>query len=224
MPCFSVRFLGLCLSLILSHSHSTNTTKAAVCPVAEKRSNNTHIESDDQKRRFTEISGISVSTQYTYNGVPVMYGLADIGDGARFGVWDSASGKRLLTLQLPAVDGISNVDWESMDIGSCGGKHKHQQCLYIVDAGDNLARASGGDQSGRSSTYKIIRVLEPNYAEFSDNDELALDIISVLPFEYTHSSSPTLYADSEASFIDHTGWGEGNDVGDFYTITKWSGR
>lgn len=223
MPNLRASFLGLCLSLTFSKAHSTNTTKVAVCPVATERSNQTRIDSDDPFRRYTEISGMCISTHHTYNGAPIMYALADIGDGARFGAWDSVSGKRLLTWKLPDVDGISNVDWESMDIGTCGGKHVHKQCLYIVDAGDNVARSSGGSRSGRSSTYKIIRIMEPNYTEFSDNDELDLAAISVLPFEYTDRSAPTQFADSEASFIDHTGWGGGN-VGDFHIITKWDSR
>lgn len=50
---------------------------------------------------------------------------------------------------------------------------------------------------------------------------LPVSRFSVLPFNYLDSSSPTKFADCEAMFLDHGGWGEGAAKGDIYVVPKW---
>ena len=129
-------------------------------------------------------------------------------------------GERFMTLFLPNTT-ITNVDWESMAIGSCG--NFDGTCIYIADVGDNTARTSSGRRSRRKNLgidYRLVKVQEPNWEDYEDGDELPLSSISVLPFDYMHPSSPVSYFDCESTFLDHTGWGDGNAVGDYYVVTK----
>jgi hypothetical protein len=150
--------------------------------------------------------------------------------GERIGIWDSATGERLLTVRLPntTTDVFNNEDWESMAVGPCGSFVG--TCIYIADTGDNTARASSGRRSQRINPYRILKIIEPDWQQYQDNEELPLESITVLPFDYLHPDSPKPYADSEGSFIDYTGWGNdddgesSNNVGDFYIVTKWDSK
>jgi len=97
-------------------------------------------------------------------------------------------------------------------------------CLYIADTGDNLARTSKGEESERMMPYRIIKMQEPDWKMYSDDMVVPASTIEVLEFDYLDPSSPTLVADSEAMFMDHTGWGEGKSIGDLYVVTKWDNR
>jgi hypothetical protein len=145
--------------------------------------------------------------------------------GERIGIWDSATGERLLTVRLPnTTTDVINEDWESMSVGPCGSFEG--TCIYIADTGDNTARSSSGRRSQRIYPYRILKIIEPDWRQYQDDEELPLNSITVLPFDYMHPDSPKPYADSEGSFVDYTGWGndEGdgsNQIGDYYLITKW---
>jgi len=173
--------------------------------------------------------------------------LADV-SGGRIGVYRSASGRRLLTLILGNAT-TPNWDWESMTYGSCGASPNYTianadkerpyplsgNCLYVADVGDNVAIDTKGKRSDRFLPdrnfylpYRIIKIKEPNYTFFGDALETLDNItvpdqdVSILPYTYYHESSPTDYADCEAIFIDHTGWGHDGNVGDIYLVTKWA--
>ena len=64
-----------------------------------------------------------------------------------------ATGLRLATVHIASA---SNVDWEDISIDRRAGVEE----LYIIDAGDNLARTSDGAM-GRAS-IQIYRLSEPN--------------------------------------------------------------
>lgn len=181
------------------------------------------MESDDPVKRFVEISGIAMSPKIRApSGFRAFYGINDGGGGNRLGVFDSGNGKRLLTFQIPS-NIITNIDWETMTIGSCGISGESDYCIYIGDIGDNPARVSKGRNSRRSAKtgYRILKIKEPNYKNFPDNYMLPASRFSVLPYNYLDSSSPTRFADSEAFFLDHTGWGEDGAKGDIYILPKW---
>ena len=116
-----------------------------------------------------------------------------------------------------------SIDWEAMAIGTCGNTMEGS-CLYIADTGDNLARTSKGEKTERMMPYRIIKMQEPDWKMYSDNMVIPASTIEVLEFDYLDPSSPTLVADSEAMFMDHTGWGEGKSIGDIYVVTKWDNR
>ena len=179
------------------------------------------IQSADPVKIFNEISGLAMSPKIQApSGKRVVYGLNDGGGGNRLGVFDSGTGKRLLTFQIPTSI-FTNIDWETMTIGSCGSTGEDSTCIYIGDVGDNRARVSAGTNSRRSAStaYRILKIKEPNYKNFPDNYMLPLTRLSVLRYNYLDSSSPTKYSDCEAMFIDHTGWGGAK--GDLYVVTKW---
>jgi len=161
-------------------------------------------------------------TQTGPSGEPIVWGFGDGGDGRRIFAWDTADGSRQKTL-LIRTDIVDNVDWESMTIGSCGSIGVDESCLYVVDSGDNTARTSGGRRSQRAGKpYRILKIKEPNLSDFEDQDHVPITYISALEYDYLSDSSPTDFADSEASFIDHVGWGEDGAIGDLYIVTKWS--
>ena len=182
-----------------------------VCPIITAVDNSTHVDTSDG---FEEISGLAVSTtQVSPEGNPIFFAANDGGNGPQLGVWDSLTGERLLTLSLREA---INQDWEAMAIGSCGGDDEDESCIYIGDIGDNTGRASGGER-GRDTTYRILKIREPIWTDYDDDDEIP--VVSTLAFDYRHPSSPTRYADSEALFVDHTDWG--GSPGDLYIVTKW---
>lgn len=172
-----------------------------------------------QSNEFSEISGLAISPSQVSptSGAAVMFAINDSGGGPRLGLFDSASGAKLLTLQIP----IPNTDWESMSIGSCGVTDMNKTCLYIADTGDNRARLSGGYSSRRESRYNIVRIEEPLLKDFVDNERIPDSYVSNLRFRYQSESSPTNNADCEATFLDNAGWGKDGAIGDLYLITKW---
>ena len=193
------------------------------CPTIGSTTRNARLQSYDPVKSFTEISGLALSpTQNTASNNPVLYGISDGGGGERLGMFDSWTGQRLLTLQIPGSI-ITNRDWESMAIGSCGTTGVNETCIYIADAGDNTARNNNGRRTGRGSStpYRILKIREPLLADFNDNDVIPMSYLSLLTFNYLDASSPTDFADCEAMFIDHVGWGAGSRVGDIYLVTKW---
>lgn len=139
------------------------------------------------------------------------------------GLFDAGTGQRLLTLRIPS-EFLTNKDWESMTIGSCGSTGVTQSCLYIADIGDNTARTNGGRRTGRGSStpYRILKVREPLLQDYnSTNNLIPTSDLSLLTFNYLDDSSPTEFADCEALFMDHVGWGYGGRIGDLYLVTKW---
>jgi hypothetical protein len=153
----------------------------------------------------------------------MLFGVSDGGGGERLGMFDSGTGQRLLTLEIP-YDFFTNKDWESMAIGSCGSTGVSDSCLYIADTGDNTARTNSGKKTGRGSStpYRILKIREPILQDFSaTNNTIPTSYLSLLTFNYKDSSSPTDYADCEALFLDHVGWGYGARIGDLYLVTKW---
>jgi len=188
------------------------------------------LQTSDAIGNNAEISGISFSSKYVGpSGQPILYGINDKGNGERLVLWDSGTGARLRTFSVPHV---VNVDWEDLTIGTCGhfnedasknSKRGSSTCLYIMDTGDNTARESRGTTSDRNGVYYIIKLHEPKWSDYADYAVLPSSSVSILSFNYSHSTSPTKYADSESAFLDHTGWG-GGTPGDLYVITKWGGR
>ena len=230
-------FLLLLLVLVQPLRRIQASVNRIVCPTSRTGlyTENT-LDTDDPQKLNDEISGLAFSaTQLGPSGQPILYGINDGGNGERLVVWDSGTGARLRTFVVP---GVTNVDWEDLTLGVCTGPGSDsmvsrtnsntdtpQHCLYIADSGDNTARESRGRRTSRSShdqPYQILQVAEPPWDVWHDYAELPLDSVSILPFDYSHPSSPTLYADSESLFIDHTGWG-GGSRGDLYLVTKWGG-
>lgn len=211
--------------LILSFSHvaSAANLDRPVCPISVSYRNETRLHTLDPVQRYTELSGLAASpNQLSPDGNVILYGMNDGGGGERLGVWDSVTRELLMSLNVPSSN-IVNFDWESMSTGSCGTSGHDEMCIYIADVGDNTGRASAGRRSTRNAAnpYRILKIKEPHLPDFEDDDTIPESHISVLPFDYTHPSSPTQYADCEAIFIDHKGWGEGGAAGDLYIITKW---
>lgn len=218
-----LRFLSLRviapLALVL-HSKSASALDL-VCPRIGATDSGTRLRVDDPNGQdFIEISGSGLSSiQTAPSGEPVLFVVNDKGGGARLGVYDSGNGERLLTLGLNVLP--SSNDWESMAIGSCG--NYHGTCIFIADVGDNSARKAGGASSIRGTEpYRIYKVREPILENFQDNNEIPAEDTEILEFNYLHASSTADYADCEAVFLDHTGWG--GSIGDLYLVTKWNGR
>jgi hypothetical protein len=195
-----------------------------VCPRPIAFDNSTRIESADPIKSFREISGLAISPKIQApSGERIVYGINDGGGGNRLGVFDSETGKRLLTYRIPESI-ITNIDWETLTIGSCGSTGVNSTCIYVGDTGDNPARVSGGRSSRRSTrtSYRILKIKEPNYKNYPDNVEIKMSRFSVLTYNYLDSTSPTKYCDCEAMFLDHTGCGNDDDsVGDLYIVPKW---
>jgi hypothetical protein len=167
----------------------------------------------DPVQRFAEISGTVISpNQVSPKNNSILFGISDGGSGSRVGVWDSETGERLLTLSLGEV---INQDWEAMTIGSCGNTGINKSCLYILDGGDNRARNNGGKRSGRDgASYKILKMYEPDYRLFQDDDVFPSAYLSTLEYDYFHDSSPTSYADCETMFMDSI-------TGNIYLVSKF---
>lgn len=190
---------------------SALVSSQAMCPIVEDRFSRTRLGSSDPNGpNFKEVSGLAFSPSQTYNGNPVFFAVSDGGGDARIGIFDSESGKRLRTLRVDR-NFFRNADWESMTMGSCGRSGSGDNCLYIMDAGDNQARMNNGNK-GRDD-YAILKIREPRWTDYSDNDEIPTSRMAKMRFDYRHSSSPTNYADCESMFIDHTGWGDGEEKG-----------
>jgi len=218
------------------------------CPRVGTTDKDVHIETPYYSN-MKELSGLSLSqSQTTADGHPIFFAVSDSGAGPVLGMWNGKTGQLLRQLK---VVGVENQDWEDMALGSCGNlpatatgngasssrttgkrKNKHkkdQQCLYIGDIGDNNARTSDGRLTSRANgVYRIYKMLEPQLGDLStsgiygNQTQIELPVLQTLYFDYSHPSSPTAHADSEAIFLDHTGWGEDEEVGDIYVMTKWN--
>jgi hypothetical protein len=201
------------LSLAVCHSFGN------MCPVRESRHADTRLKSNDPNGpNFREISGIAFSPSQKYHGRPIFFAISDGGGDARIGMFDSETGRRLRTLRV-AESYFGNIDWESLTIGSCGKSGVDRTCLYIMDGGDNRARETNGKR-GRSR-HRILKIKEPKLDDYNDNDRISRSRMSRLDYDYRHSSSPTNYADSEAMFLDHKGWGDGEEIGGEFYLTSF---
>lgn len=182
-----------------------------MCPVVRDKYTTVRLESNDPNGPdYKEVSGIAFSPTQKVNGNPVFYAVSDGGGDARIGVFDSGNGRRIKTLKLDRGF-FPNRDWESLTIGSCGRSGVNDNCLYVMDAGDNKARTTRG-REGRNNS-QILKIKEPNINEYSDNDQIPKSKTSRLRFDYRHSSSPTNHADCEAMLLDHAGWGKDAEIG-----------
>ncbi|CAJ1964835.1 unnamed protein product [Cylindrotheca closterium] len=197
------------------------------CPIIQRVDHSTRLEIRDPfnpNDNWNEISGIAVSpTQTGPSGAPVIFGHND-GPSSKmvFAAWDSGTGQRLKTINLESNSRLPlfHQDWEDMTIGPCG-PNTNESCLYLADTGDNRAQVSGSNTQRNGRPYTIYKIREPQLHKISDNVVLrAQDNVSVLQFDYRHSSSPSRYANCEAMFVDHAGWG--GEVGDLYLVTKWN--
>jgi hypothetical protein len=190
-----------------------------MCPVVQSTSVDTLLKSyDPNGPDFGEVSGLAFSPSQRSNGKPIFFAISDGGGDARIGMFDSQTGDRLRTLKIDRSF-FRNVDWESVAIGSCGKSGVDDTCLYIMDAGDNRARETNGKQ-GRGD-YRILKIKEPKLDDYNDNDMISKSRMSRLDYDYRHSSSPTNYADCEAMFLDHKGWGDDEDIGGEFYLTNF---
>jgi len=201
-------FLQAVVTLLGCTAVLAEDNQGMVCPHIRSVESKTSVDTS----RNNEISGLAISpTQVSDNGSPIFFAASDYGNGPKFGVYDSGTGKRLLMLR---IKGQKNEDWESMTIGPCGdGSSK--TCIYIADTGSN------NRDEGDGLPYRIIKILEPIWTEHSNGDVIEAE--DHLLFDYKDKSSPMPYADCEAVFVDHKGWGDGNAPGDIYLATKWGG-
>eukprot|EP00526_Cylindrotheca_closterium_P008801 CAMPEP_0113619924 /NCGR_PEP_ID=MMETSP0017_2-20120614/10135_1 /TAXON_ID=2856 /ORGANISM="Cylindrotheca closterium" /LENGTH=500 /DNA_ID=CAMNT_0000529543 /DNA_START=41 /DNA_END=1543 /DNA_ORIENTATION=- /assembly_acc=CAM_ASM_000147 len=198
----------------------------AECPIIQRVDVSTRLEINDPFTNddWNEVSGIAVSpTQRGPSGAPVFFGHNDGPSNLKtFAAWDSGTGKRLKTMNLQSNSHLPlfHQDWEDMTIGKCG-PNTNESCIYLADTGDNQAQISGSNSQRGGRPYTIYKIKEPRLNEIPDNVVLrAEDYVSVLQFDYRHGSSPTRYANCEAIFADHKGWG--GEVGDIYLVTKWN--
>ncbi|KAL3927086.1 MAG: hypothetical protein SGBAC_013224 [Bacillariaceae sp.] len=201
------------------------------CPVVNNIEHTTALQISDPFNPlddWNEISGTAISpTQVGPSGYPVIFGHNDGPSNLKtFAAWDSGTGKRLKTINLVASDAslpLFHQDWEDMTIGKCG-PDSDESCIYLADTGDNKAQGSG-QKTQRSSNrpYTIYKIREPILSNIFDNDVLSVEEdVSILQFDYSHATSPTAYANCEAVFVDHAGWGRDGAVGDIYLVTKWN--
>ena len=208
----------------LCHQESVRAQRRIVCPRVQSTDWNMTLQvSDPWKVDFTEISGLGYSpTLVGPSGKPLIYVVNDGGGGRRFGIYDSGTGVRLKSLRLPRSFGLA-LDFESISVGSCGVDEELSSCIYIADVGDNVARDTDGTRTQHSDreATPIYKIREPNLNDFQDNAILPEWYVTRLNINYLHPTSPTPYADSEATFVDSVGWGEGGAPGDFYIVTKW---
>lgn len=222
---------GASLFLVAAAASGDGQLAPPVCPrpvLPDLSASVQRVKADDPNGRdFHEISGLAVSpAQVGPSGEPVFYAAAD-GPRERIGVFDSGTGERLLSVRLPT--GVpESLDWEGLAIGPCGvqdrgGGGDGDTCLIVADFGDNVSRNTGGRRSARDgSPCWLYKIREPLLEELDDNDRLSSTQVWVLPYDYLHKSSPSDFADCEAIFIDHVGWGEGGAKGDIYVLTKWN--
>jgi hypothetical protein len=213
----------------ITRQDDTSSTYATCPRIRSITSDGPSLNGDDNldpnNHRFNEISGIAFSsTQLGPSDEPILYVIND-GPTGRLGVYDSGSGRRLRTWDLTSTLPLKTMrDWEDMTYGSCGYIQTDKDdtskttgyCIYIGDVGDNLARAAQGIATGRNDEqpYQIIKIQEPIWKQFDDNQSLPSSMITTLSFNYFHPDSPTSYADCEAIFLDY-------NTGDLYLLPKW---
>jgi hypothetical protein len=202
----------------------------ASCPRIERIDYSIELEIEDPyipEKPWNEISGSAISPkQVGPSGFPVLFGHNDGPDSRLvFAAWDSGTGRRLKTINIELDSDLPlfREDWEDMTIGNCG-QDSSDTCIYIADTGDNRAQGSGAKtQRSGDRPYTIYKIKEPQISQIQDNVVLsARDHVSILQIDYKHFTSPTTYANCEAIFIDHTGWGQAGSIGDIYLVTKWN--
>lgn len=203
--------------LVLCFTTVRVASQQVVCPSIAKKKDNTNVEYD-------KISGLTMSpTQLAPSGKPVIFGVGDAGSAGEIYLYDSGDEHAQSFIKLRVKDvAVDDSDWESLTIGSCGATGVNKTCLYISDAGDNKARESNGEKSWRDSKYRLIKIEEPLWEDYTNGDKIQANTISTLDFTYKSSSSPTNRADCEAIFLDNAGWGKGGAIGDLYLVTKWN--
>lgn len=219
---------SLAIALLVLSVHNYVSVEAQdrqiVCPKVQSVDSSIDLQvSDPNKVDFTEISGLGFSPTLTGpSGKPLIYVINDGGGGRRFGIYDSGTGIRLLSLRMPRSLTLA-LDWESISVGSCGGANASSSCIYIADVGDNVALDTGGTRTQHKERpgYPLYKVKEPNYVDFADNDVLPESYVTTLWFNYYHATSPTRYSDCEATLVDSVGWGQDGAPGDLYIVTKW---
>jgi len=92
---------ALLLLLLLCENYVAGENQV-ICPVADSYDISVETDTYDPTIRFSELSGLALSnTQVSTLGNPILFGMSDIGGGARLGIWDSATGQRLISLQIP---------------------------------------------------------------------------------------------------------------------------
>jgi len=97
--------LWLLLLTMLHPAALAQTSSSVICPVADTFDTSVEIDTYDPVIRYSEISGLALSpTQLSPLGNPILFGMSDIGGGDRLGIWDSGTGQRLLSLQVPATN------------------------------------------------------------------------------------------------------------------------
>ncbi|CAJ1964837.1 unnamed protein product [Cylindrotheca closterium] len=201
------------------------------CPVVDRIDQSTTLQIIDPfnpLQDWNEVSGTAISpTQKGPSGYPVIFGHNDGPDSSKaFAAWDSGTGKLLKIINLVSNNNampLFHEDWEDMTIGRCAPESS-ESCIYLADTGDNRAQGSGlRTQRSSSRPYTIYKIREPILNNIFDNAVLsAEEHVSILQFDYSHVSSPTAYANCEAIFVDHAGWGDDGDIGDLYLVTKWN--
>ena len=186
------------------------------------------LDTADPIKPVGELSGLALSPTQVgpTSGSPLLFAIGDGGSLERIGIWDSATGERLLSLRLDN-NTVINKDWEGVTMGSCGITGPQDTCLYVMDGGDNTAKTSSGSRSQRDGgdneyPYSILKIREPKIEDFQDNEMIPKSYYSILEYNYMHPTSPTIYADCETIFLDHAGWGgENESIGDIYLVPKW---
>mmetsp|Transcript_22291 Transcript_22291/g.55083 ORF Transcript_22291/g.55083 Transcript_22291/m.55083 type:complete len:519 (+) Transcript_22291:63-1619(+) len=201
------------------------------CPVVDNIDHSTTLQISDPFHPlddWNEVSGTAISpTQVGPSGFPVIFGHNDGPSNLKaFAAWDSGTGKRLKTINLATNDSsipLFHEDWEDMTIGKCGPE-TDEDCIYLADTGDNKAQGSGlKTQRSTNRPYTIYKIREPILGNIFDNTVLSVEEnVSILQFDYSHATSPTAYANCEAIFADHAGWGNDGAIGDLYLVTKWN--
>lgn len=100
------------LQLILLTFIVTTTcaqTVPIVCPIAGAADVSATIDTFDPVQRFSQLSGLALSsTQVSNVGNPILFGFNDISGEARLGIWDSITGERLMTLNIPEPNNGTN--------------------------------------------------------------------------------------------------------------------
>ena len=90
------------LLLLLLSTDSRTSAANVICPTATTFDTSIITDTFDPVERFSELSGLALSKQQVGpSGDPIFFGVNDKGGEARLGVWDSGTGQRLLTLNVP---------------------------------------------------------------------------------------------------------------------------
>lgn len=140
-----------------------------------------------------EASGLVASR--TYDGV--LWTHNDSGNAAElFAI--STTAQLVASYSIAAAE---NLDWEDIALEARDGA----DTILLGDIGDNTARDSDGEESGRDGSLRIYRVFEPDPASTG-----ATGTLVATSFELVYPDRPY---DCEAMFVDPR-------QGDLYLLTK----